>query len=53
MLHRIVDAKQKLEEALKNEAQEKQAVSDKLRKVWVSFTIAKCDLYDFAVLTLC
>jgi len=34
-LHRIVDAKQKLELALKNETQDKQAMAAKLRKVVV------------------
>jgi len=33
MLHRIIEAKQKLEQALKSEAHDKQAMAAKLRKV--------------------
>jgi len=48
MLPRVVDAKQKLEQALKSEVQDKQAMAAKLKKVLIflqipSLVLMLCD----------
>jgi len=49
MLPRVVDAKQKLEQALKSEAQDKQAMAANLKKVLIFLQILSLVLmlYDY------